>query len=90
MEADPGECQDEAQPPQHQAVQLDNPSEGGEAGTVEFQDEALLPFPGRGSEVIEILLSFITKGRDILTVSTALMGQTKLESKHTHSGLETD
>ena len=82
MEADPGECQDEAESPQHQAVQLDDPSQGGDAGTVKFEDEALLPFPCRGREVIKILLSFITERRDILIVSRTLMGQTKFGSKH--------
>ena len=82
MEADPGEGEDEAEAPQHQAVQLDNPSQGGDAGTVKFEDETLLPFTCRGREVIKILLSFITEGRDILTVSTTLMGQTNFASKH--------
>ena len=61
MEADPGEGEDEAEAPQHQAVQLDNPSQGGDAGTVKFEDETLLPFTCRGREVIKILLSFITE-----------------------------
>jgi len=43
VEADPGKRQDEAEPPQHQTVQLDDPSEGGDGGAVKFQDETLLP-----------------------------------------------
>ena len=62
MEADPGKCQDGAEPPQDEAVQLDDPPEGGDGGAVEFEDETLLPSTGGGSEVIKVLLSFITEG----------------------------
>ena len=67
VEADPGKCQDEAEPAQHQTVELDDPPQGGEAGAVKFEDETLLPFTCGGREVmIKILLSFITEGGDIL------------------------
>ena len=64
VEADPGEGEDEAQPAQDQTIELDDPSEGGKARTVEFEDETLLPLTSRGREVIKVLLSFITEGRE--------------------------
>ena len=63
METDPGEGEDDPQTPQNQAVQLHHPPERGEAGTVELEDEALLPFPGRGAVVIQLLLSLVTDRR---------------------------
>ena len=52
VEADPGEGEDHPQAPQHQAVELDHPAEGGEAGAVELQGEhlslAASPGPGAG------------------------------------------
>ena len=42
MEADPGEGEDDPQAPEHQAVQLHHPLDGGEGGAVELEDEAVV------------------------------------------------
>ena len=60
VEAYPGEGEDDPQAPEHQAVKLDNPAEGGQAGAVELHREAVIIHqPGRGA-LIRVATSLIT------------------------------
>ena len=65
MEAYPGEGKDEAQAPEHQAVELHHPLDGGEGGAVELEDEAVVPAHGLGClagvmVIVSCLASFVT------------------------------
>ena len=83
VEADPGKCEDDAQAPQHEAVQLHDPPERGEAGTVKLQDETLLPCSRGGIVVIKILLSFITDGRIFKQSQDKPLGENKVPYQNT-------
>ena len=70
VEADPGEGEDHPQAPEHQAVELDHPAEGGEPRAVELEGEhvslaaALGPGAGQGTWAawpgVTLLTSLIT------------------------------
>ena len=65
VEADPGEGEDHPEATEHQAVELDHPAQGGEAGAVELEGEhvslAAAPGPGAGQgSGVTLLTSLIT------------------------------
>lgn len=65
VEADPGEGEDHAEAPEHQAVELDHPAERGEPRAVELEGEHVSltapPSPGAGQGTgVTLLTSLIT------------------------------